>query len=94
MSEPFDFSKLYSKQRKSELIPKQYIVYIHRGNISFPVGNSDSNSRKNKKVSFCSIELMQRSESSQRLSSSVRHNGIMSGIDTHCSSLHEIHSYT
>ena len=50
MYEPFELSRLYNKIRTDS----QTRNCIDKGNISFPVGNSDSKSRKNKKVSFCS----------------------------------------
>lgn len=91
MSQSSDFTRLHSKQREIRS-SSQTGNSIHRGHFSFCTENSDSNSRKNKKVSFCCEELMQGPKSGKRFPSFVGDHGIMPRIDTKCTSFHETHS--
>ena len=92
-AESFDFSRFHNQQRE---IRSHFQTgnSLHRGNVSFLFGNSDSNSRKNRETCYGSEQIVQRSKSGQRFSPSVRLNGFMSRIDSQCLSVHATHSAT
>ena len=89
-AESFDFSRFHNQIRSRPQTGNS----LHRGNVSFPFGNSDSNSRKNRETCNGSEQIVQRSKSGQRFSPSVRLNGFMSRIDSQCPSVHATHSAT